>query len=98
MVYVNWLDMVHKGVEALQMHNPNATDPSLKWGHAHSQARYVILRVLLEASKELVTIEYIDKSSTDGLYFELSFVHKIIDVLVVFRKTGSIHTTRPTAH
>ncbi|CAG2166263.1 unnamed protein product [Oppiella nova] len=82
-IYMIWLNMVVRGVEALQMYNTNSN----KWGQAHAQAWYVILRVLL------VTIEYIDKSSTDGLYFELSFVHKIIDVLVVFRKTGSIDTT-----
>lgn len=60
-IYVSWLSMVHKGIESLKMYNPEAK----KWLQAHSQARYVITRVLLEGSKNLVKIEHIEKAE-DG--------------------------------
>eukprot|EP00027_Filamoeba_sp_ATCC50430_P014115 CAMPEP_0168574354 /NCGR_PEP_ID=MMETSP0413-20121227/19031_1 /TAXON_ID=136452 /ORGANISM="Filamoeba nolandi, Strain NC-AS-23-1" /LENGTH=500 /DNA_ID=CAMNT_0008607681 /DNA_START=550 /DNA_END=2052 /DNA_ORIENTATION=- len=50
--YANWLGMILKGFKGLEFYTP-ATQ---KWGQAHSQARYVILRVLLEAGEGLVTI------------------------------------------
>ncbi|KAI2805606.1 bifunctional diacylglycerol diphosphate phosphatase/phosphatidate phosphatase, partial [Blomia tropicalis] len=61
-IYANWLSMVHKGIESLKMYNPSVK----KWLQAHSHARYVITRVLLEASKDLVRIDQIEKSADDG--------------------------------
>lgn len=52
-MYVNWLSMCHKGVEGLQTYEPK---PGV-WLQAHSQARYVILRVLLEAGEGFVHVE-----------------------------------------
>eukprot|EP01027_Heterolobosea_sp_BB2_P001330 GEZU01002034.1.p1 GENE.GEZU01002034.1~~GEZU01002034.1.p1 ORF type:complete len:228 (-),score=98.48 GEZU01002034.1:314-997(-) len=52
-MYVNWLNMVRAGVLGLEFYNP----ASKKWGQAHMQARYGILRVLLEAGQGLVEID-----------------------------------------
>ena len=65
MVYVNWLSTVRKGIESLDMYNPSLK----KWTQAHRQARYVITRVLLEASQQLIDIQYIEKSSKDGIIY-----------------------------
>lgn len=46
--YVNWLNMARAGLAALEFYKPETK----KHGQAHMQARYVILRVLLEASKD----------------------------------------------
>ena len=67
--------MVHKGIESLKMYNPSVK----KWLQAHSQARYVITRVLLEASKQLVDIQYIEKSPNDGIIRWFSY--KIFEYL-----------------
>lgn len=49
--YVNWLSMVVKGVEGMQTYSPHTKS----WLQAHSRARFVIMRVLLEAG-DLVQI------------------------------------------
>eukprot|EP01118_Nematostelium_gracile_P001629 TRINITY_DN1168_c0_g1_i3.p1 TRINITY_DN1168_c0_g1~~TRINITY_DN1168_c0_g1_i3.p1 ORF type:complete len:704 (+),score=218.99 TRINITY_DN1168_c0_g1_i3:82-2112(+) len=51
--YVNWLVMVRAGLRALEFYTPEGK----KWGQAHMQARYCILKVLLNAGEGLVTIE-----------------------------------------
>ncbi|KAK8762894.1 hypothetical protein V5799_034502, partial [Amblyomma americanum] len=57
--YVNWLTMVVKGVEGLQTYNPHTK----AWLQAHSRARYVIMRVLLDAG-DLVEIR--ETTGEDG--------------------------------
>lgn len=59
--YVSWLDMMYAGLRGLEMYQPSQG----KWGQAHSQARYVILRVALEAGQGLVNIT--QTTGSDGL-------------------------------
>ncbi|XP_050730725.1 dipeptidyl peptidase 3-like isoform X2 [Eriocheir sinensis] len=61
MKYVSWLDMMYAGLKGLEMYQPTQG----KWGQAHSQARYVILRVALEAGGGLVTLT--ETKGDDGL-------------------------------
>eukprot|EP00281_Chroomonas_sp_CCMP1168_P025009 CAMPEP_0206228978 /NCGR_PEP_ID=MMETSP0047_2-20121206/9450_1 /ASSEMBLY_ACC=CAM_ASM_000192 /TAXON_ID=195065 /ORGANISM="Chroomonas mesostigmatica_cf, Strain CCMP1168" /LENGTH=709 /DNA_ID=CAMNT_0053652243 /DNA_START=52 /DNA_END=2181 /DNA_ORIENTATION=+ len=51
-IYGNWLIMVRAGLLALEYYSP----ASKTWRQAHMQARYVILRVLLEAGQGLVAL------------------------------------------
>lgn len=59
-VYVNWLLMVRAGLVGLEFYTPETNS----WRQAHMQARYVILRVLLEAGDGLVTVT--PKQNPDG--------------------------------
>ncbi|XP_060679496.1 dipeptidyl peptidase 3 [Hemiscyllium ocellatum] len=59
-IYVNWLTMVRAGVLGLEFYTPE----SQQWRQAHMQARFVILRVLLEAGQGFVTVRQI--TGTDG--------------------------------
>ncbi|MGH0146334.1 UNVERIFIED_CONTAM: hypothetical protein FKN15_008073, partial [Acipenser sinensis] len=54
LVYVNWLAMVRAGLLGLEFYTPE----SQSWRQAHMQARFVILRVLLEAGEGLVTLRH----------------------------------------
>ncbi|XP_033735100.1 dipeptidyl peptidase 3-like [Pecten maximus] len=53
-IYINWLNMVRAGLLALEFYSPETG----AWRQAHMQARFVILRVLLEAGNGLVTIKH----------------------------------------
>uniref|UniRef100_A0A6Q2XKX7 Dipeptidyl peptidase 3 n=1 Tax=Esox lucius TaxID=8010 RepID=A0A6Q2XKX7_ESOLU len=53
LVYINWLNMVRAGLLGLEFYTPE----SHSWRQAHMQARFVILRVLLEAGEGLVTLK-----------------------------------------
>ncbi|KAL9953202.1 hypothetical protein ACROYT_G040579 [Oculina patagonica] len=59
-VYINWLNMVRAGLLGLEFFTPE----NKKWRQAHMQARYVILRVLLEAGENLVQLTSI--TGSDG--------------------------------
>lgn len=51
-IYVNWLSMARAGLLALEFYSPETG----AWRQAHMQARFCILRVMLEAGQGLVTI------------------------------------------
>uniref|UniRef100_A0AAY4AM84 Dipeptidyl peptidase 3 n=1 Tax=Denticeps clupeoides TaxID=299321 RepID=A0AAY4AM84_9TELE len=59
-VYINWLNMVRAGLLGLEFYTPE----SKSWRQAHMQARFVILRVLLEAGEGLVTLS--ETTGADG--------------------------------
>lgn len=52
-LYVSYLQMARAGVAALEYWDPK----SKKWGQAHMQARYSILRVFLDAGDNFCTIQ-----------------------------------------
>lgn len=73
-IHANWLSMVLKGIESLKMYQPE----SKKWLQAHSRARYVITRVLIEHAEGMVSIDR--KTGADGLpdlviNFDASKIH-----------------------
>jgi len=61
MKYVSWLDMFYAGIKGLEMYQPKHG----KWGQAHSQARFVILRVALEEGDGVVNV--VETKGEDGL-------------------------------
>ena len=52
-IYINWLNMARAGLLALEFFSPETR----AWRQAHMNARFVILRVLLEAGEDLVKVE-----------------------------------------
>jgi len=60
-IYVNWLSLVHAAVKGIEMYSPGTKE----WKQAHSQARFVILNVLLEEGEGFVSIKEA-KNEEDG--------------------------------
>uniref|UniRef100_V9KGU9 Dipeptidyl peptidase 3 n=1 Tax=Callorhinchus milii TaxID=7868 RepID=V9KGU9_CALMI len=100
-MYVNWLNMVRAGVLGLEFYTPQ----SKTWRQAHMQARYVILRVLLEAGEGLTSLRHtvgsdgrpdaiisLDRSkiSTVGKAAIESFLRK----LQVYKSTADVEAGR----
>lgn len=53
-LYAAYLSMARAGIAALEFWDPKAR----KWGQAHMQARYSILRTFLDAGKEFASLDY----------------------------------------
>jgi dipeptidyl-peptidase-3 len=70
--YVNWLLMCKAGLSGLEFYTPETG----AWRQAHMNARYVILRVLLEAGGGLVTLAR--KSADDGDNVEVQLNRELI--------------------
>ena len=58
--YANWVSMVLAGVKGLEMFSPTSGE----WKQAHSQARFVIMQVMLEAGEDFLTVK--DVTGEDG--------------------------------
>ncbi|XP_049597946.1 dipeptidyl peptidase 3 [Syngnathus scovelli] len=100
-VYVNWLSMVRGGLLGLEFYTPE----SKSWRQAHMQARFVILRVLLEAGKGLVGLKEV--TGADGkpdarITLDRSkirtvgkdAIHKFLCKLQVFKSTADVDKGR----
>uniref|UniRef100_A0A914VSE5 Dipeptidyl peptidase 3 n=1 Tax=Plectus sambesii TaxID=2011161 RepID=A0A914VSE5_9BILA len=95
--YVNWLSEVRAGLMGLEFFSADAK----KWGQAHCYARYVLLRVCLEAEQGFVEIE--ETTGEDGkpdLLFKLDrskidsvgkpAVFEFLKKLQAYKATGDV--------
>lgn len=60
-LYVAYLSMARAGVASLEMWDPK----SRKWGQAHSQARFSILKCFLEAGEDFCRLDYKQEDLSD---------------------------------
>ena len=60
-LYAGYLSMARAGIVALEFWDPK----SRKWGQAHMQARYSILKVFLEAGEDFTTLQYTKDDLSD---------------------------------
>jgi len=60
-LYASYLSMARAGVAALEFWDPK----SRKWGQAHMQARYSILRTFLDAGPEFASLDYTKDDLSD---------------------------------
>lgn len=60
-LYSSYLSMARAGLAALEMWDPN----SQKWGQAHSQARFSILKCFLNAGGDFCKLEYKEPDLSD---------------------------------
>lgn len=66
-IYVMYLSMCRAGLLAMEYYDPNYK----KWGQAHCQARYAILKTYLDAGNGLVTLES-SKEDFDDLILKVN--------------------------
>lgn len=60
-IYVMYLSMCRAGLLSMEFYDPKHT----KWGQAHCQARYAILKNYLDAGNGLVRLEYKEEDFSD---------------------------------
>uniref|UniRef100_A0AC34GNB5 Uncharacterized protein n=1 Tax=Panagrolaimus sp. ES5 TaxID=591445 RepID=A0AC34GNB5_9BILA len=93
--YTNWLHQIRAGLVGLEMYQADAK----KWGQAHCFARYVLLRVVMEAVQGFVSVEEcVDEDGKPDLKFRLDrskidsvgkpAVGEFLKKLQVYKSTG----------
>ena len=81
--YINWLLMARAGLTGLEFFTPETNG----WRQAHMQARYVILRVMLEAGNGLVELKQIEGDDGKPDLEVLLARDKISTVRICMKKT-----------
>lgn len=96
-LYISYLGMARAGLGALEMWDPK----SQKWGQAHSQARFSILKCFLEAGDDFCKLDY-TKDDLSDLKIRLDrakiltigreAVAKYLQKLHVYKSTADVET------
>jgi dipeptidyl-peptidase-3 len=98
-LYISYLSMARAGLVSVEFWDPNAR----KWGQAHMQARFSILKCFLDAGEDFVKLHY-EKEDLSDLEIRLdrskiltvgrTAVRKYLQKLHVYKSTADIENGR----